>query len=72
MMPFRVFDKEKKEMWIVLNYHPGTKPGDMGAYLMTREDDGQMDGEMAIKPAEQVARLRMVDFLDEGENELDD
>ena len=41
MVPFCVFDRENKEMWIVLNYQGG---GASGSYLMSREDDGDSDG----------------------------
>ena len=45
MVPFRVFDRENKEMWIVLNYQNG---GTSGSYLISREDDGDSDGELRI------------------------
>jgi hypothetical protein len=67
MGPFRVFDRENKEMWVVLNYHPGTAPTDSGTYLLAREDDNERDGEMAILPATSLAKYRLVDFLEEGE-----
>lgn len=67
MVPFRVFDREKKEMWVVLNYHPGTAAGDNGTYLLAREDDAERDGEMAVIAATDVAKFRLVDFLEEGE-----
>ncbi len=62
MVPFRVFDREKKEMWIVLNYHPSQ---DGGSYLVAREDDQERDGEMAILPAKTLSGFRLVDFLEE-------
>ena len=67
MVPFRVFDRENKEMWVVLNYHPGTSAADNGTYLLAREDDTERDGEMAILPASELAKFRLVDFLEEGE-----
>jgi hypothetical protein len=67
MMPFRVFDRENKEMWVVLNYHPGTAPGDHCSYLLAREDDNERDGEMATLAAAQLAKFRLVDFLEEGD-----
>ncbi len=66
MVPFRVFDREKKEMWIVLNYHAAQDGG--GSYLVAREDDQERDGEMAILPAKTLAGFRLVDFLDEGDS----
>ena len=47
MVPFRVFNRETKNMWVVLNYQPGTAPNDRGTYLVAREDDNEKDGEMA-------------------------
>ncbi len=64
MVPFRVFDREKKEMWIVLNYQNG---GTTGSYLMSREDDGDGDGEMRLVPAEGMVKYRLVDFLEESD-----
>jgi hypothetical protein len=66
MVPFRVFDRENKEMWIVLNYHPGAA-GDEGSYLLAREDDSEKDGEIALVAAKEFTRFRLVDFLDEGD-----
>lgn len=66
MVPFRIFDRENKEMWIVLNYHPGQ--GDAGSYLIAREDDSEKDGEMKLLPAAEMKRLRLVDFLDEEDD----
>lgn len=68
MVPFRVFNRESKEMWIVLNYHPGTSGGDDGTYLLAREDDNEKDGEIAILGAKELAKFRLVDFLDEGDD----
>lgn len=62
MVPFRVFDRENKEMWIVLNYHPGT---DGGHYLVAREDDSDDDGVMKLIGTKDFVKLRLVDFLDD-------
>ncbi len=64
MVPFRVFDREKKEMWIVLNYQ---NVGATGGYLMSREDDGDSDGEMRIVRQEDIVKYRLVDFLEESD-----
>jgi hypothetical protein len=63
MVPFRVFDRENKEMWVVLNYHANS--GGDGSYLVAREDDSDRDGELVIIPATQIAKYRLVDFLEE-------
>lgn len=68
MVPFRVFNKESKEMWVVLNYHPsGGESGD-GAYLLAREDDSENDGELCLLDAGNMTKFRLVDFLDEGDS----
>jgi len=64
MLPFRVFDKEKKQMWQVINYHPG---GSEGSYLATKEDDDVTDGDMRIIPATELVNFKFVDFLEEVE-----
>lgn len=64
MVPFRIYDKENKVMWIVLNFHPNGDHG--GHYLLAREDDSDEDGEMKILQASEITRLRFVDFLDDG------
>jgi hypothetical protein len=61
MVPFRVFDAENKQLWIVLNYHSHT---DGGHYLVAKEEDGEQDGYMDILPAEKIKQFRLVDFLD--------
>jgi len=52
-------------MWIVVNHHPGTG---QGSYLIAREDEGDADGEMKIIKAEELAKYRLVDFLEETED----
>ena len=65
MVPFRVFDKENKVMWQIINYHP--HQGAEGAYLATKEDDDTTDGDMRIIPAAELAGFKFVDFLEEVE-----
>lgn len=65
MVPFRIFDRENKEMWIVLNYQAGSGPN--GSYLISREDDGDSDGELRIIRAEDIVKFRLVDFLEEAD-----
>jgi hypothetical protein len=60
MVPFRVYDRSNREMWIVLNYHAKDDQ-----YLVAREDDSDADGEMAVIPASALAKFKLVDFLDE-------
>ena len=63
MVPFRVFDRKEKQMWQVVNYHPGTNSA--GSYLATKEDDSETDGDMSIIPAEEISTFKFVDFLEE-------
>lgn len=63
MVPFRVFDAKNKQLWIVLNYHPGEQNG---SYLVAKEDDGEDDGAMEIITAEKIKQFRLIDFLDGG------
>ncbi|SME93943.1 hypothetical protein SAMN06296036_10266 [Pseudobacteriovorax antillogorgiicola] len=65
MVPFRVFDREKKQMWQIINYHPNQ--GAQGSYLATKEDDDATDGDMMIIAAEDLAGFKFVDFLEEVE-----
>jgi hypothetical protein len=65
MVPFRVFHRENKELWIVLNYHPGTAPNDDGSYLLAKDDDSDKDGEMAIISAQDLKKYKLVDFLED-------
>ena len=63
MVPFRVYDRGNREMWIVLNYHSKED-----SYLLAREDDSEADGEMTIIPATALSKFKLVDFLDEAED----
>ncbi len=65
MVPFRVFDRDKKQMWQIINYHPSQ--GTDGSYLATKEDDDATDGDMKIIPATELASYKFVDFLEEVE-----
>lgn len=71
MVPFRAFDREKREMWIVLNYHPSAAAGDQGTYLAALEDADERDWEMRVFSVGDLAKFRLVDFL-EGDDGQDD
>lgn len=68
MVPFRVFDRDKKEMWIVLNFHMDPQGG---SYLLAREDDSEQDGIMRLVTPSEITKMRLVDFLDEGDEYRD-
>lgn len=72
MVPFRVIDQDSKQMWIVLNYHTGVAPGDEGSYLVAKQDEDERDLPMQIIPASQMAKFRLVDFLDDGDDYYND
>lgn len=62
MVPFQVFDKERKELWLVLNYEEQPKGG--GRYLAAREDDNsEADGVMTFFTGEDLGRFRFVGFM---------
>jgi hypothetical protein len=63
MVPFRVYDKAAREMWIVLNYQSKED-----SYLLAREDETDADGEMKIVSAREMTKFKLVDFLDEAED----
>lgn len=65
MVPFRIFDRESKQLWVVLNFHPNSGKG--GQYLVAKEDDSNGDGEMALIDVEEIVKYRLVDFLDAAE-----
>jgi len=62
MVPFRIYDKAAREMWIVLNYHSKED-----SYLLAREDDSDADGELRVISANEILKFKLVDFLDEAE-----
>lgn len=67
MSPFKVYDKKEKTTWVVLNYHPSSDASKSGSYLVFREDDSDLDGEMKIMPAEKFQKFRMLEFVVENE-----
>ena len=64
MIPFRIFDRQKKEMWIVLNFHP-----EKSSYLVAKEDDGDNDGAMKLLSSEEMCKMRLIDFLNDFEDD---
>jgi hypothetical protein len=62
MVPFRIYDKAAREMWIVLSYQSKED-----SYLVAREDDSDADGEMRIIASKDMVKFKLVDFLDEAE-----
>ena len=63
MIPFRVYDRDSKQMWIILNFHPEAE----GSYMAAKEDDSGADGDMRIISVKDLATFKFVDFLDEGD-----
>lgn len=60
MLPFKVFDRDKKTTWVIVNYHPSK---DGGEYLAAREDDTTKDGELEIFKVQALKRFKMVGFV---------
>lgn len=70
MVPFRIYDKEKKQVWQVINFHPNM---DKGSYLASYDgeehgDDSSRDGEMRFISADEMLNFRFIDFLEEVDN----
>lgn len=63
MVPFRAYDRERKQMWVILNYHPSQ---DGGSYLAAKETDDDDDGVIAVITAKEMVKLKLVDFLESG------
>ena len=64
MIPFKVFDREEKVTWVILNHHPGPNGGE---YLAAREDDSSLDGELRCIPSTDISGYRLVGFVEEQE-----
>lgn len=64
MIPFKLFDKNEKITWIVLNYQ---NTGKDGQYLIAREDDSDLDGEIKIVSAEELTNWKLLGFVQEHE-----
>ena len=62
MVPFKVFDRQNKQIWLVLNYHPDSKGG---KYLAALENDEDTDGEMQIIDSAQLVKFKFLEFLEE-------
>lgn len=63
MVPFRVFDRDKKELWVVLNFEAGGGKQE-GRYLVAKEDDSNdQDGTLGYIGTSELARFKFVEFL---------
>lgn len=67
MVPFRVFDRKKKQTWQVINFHAGD---DGGHYLAAREDDSEIDGDMCLISVDELVKYKFEGFIEEEEAEL--
>tara|TARA_B100001094_G_C17971173_1_gene690375 strand:+ start:180 stop:389 length:210 start_codon:yes stop_codon:yes gene_type:complete len=67
MVPFRVFDRNKKQTWQVINYQPGAEGG---FYLVAREDESEIDGDMSLLPASEIVEFKFEGFIEEEEAEI--
>lgn len=67
MVPFRVYDRENKAHYIVINYHPPAGPSDEGSYLCALEDDSERDLALQLLSAKKLSAFRLVDFLDDDD-----
>ena len=62
MIPFKVFDRDKKVTWLIINFH-ATPNG--GQYLAALEDDStEKDGNLHLLDAEELTNYRLIGFAD--------
>lgn len=62
MIPFRVFDRDSKITWTIINYHPSK---DGGEYLAARDDDSDQDGEIVVMSIAELKGMKLLDFMEE-------
>lgn len=66
MIPFRIFDRDKKELWVVLNFEPMQKGG---RYLVAREDDtSDHDGSLGYIMSDDLDKYKFVEFITQDES----
>ena len=66
MVPFRVFDKEAKQLWLVVNYHASSD-----TYLMAQEDDAERDYALVRVESAKMEQYRFIDFVEGADNAVD-
>jgi len=64
MIPFRVYSKEEKTTWVIVNHNPGSNGG---TYLAYREDHEELDGVLEHLDGNKLIGLKMVNFVEESE-----
>jgi hypothetical protein len=65
MIPFRVYSKEEKTTWVIVNHNPGTNGGQ---YLAYREDHEELDGILEVIPSDKLTGMKMVNFIEEADS----
>ena len=65
MIPFRVYSKEEKTTWVVVNHNPGSNGG---TYLAYREDHEDLDGVLEHVTSERLLGMKMVNFIEEADS----
>ena len=60
VIPFRVYNREEKSIWLILNYQPQNDQ-----YLIAKETDDEKDGELSLIDSKDLKGLNLVDFLDD-------
>ena len=66
MIPFKVFDRDKKVTWLIINFH-STPEG--GKYLAALEDDStEKDGNLHLLDAKDLTNFRLIGFADLSES----
>ena len=63
MIPFRIFHREKKEMFIVINYQDVAG----GNYLAARQSDSDSEGELLLIASQDLKKYRFEGFVEQPE-----
>lgn len=71
MVPFRVYNREKKEMWVVVNQLVAEKSGQTRFLCAKEDNDAKTDGIMKVFTEKDLLKLRFVDFIDDTESVYD-
>jgi hypothetical protein len=65
MIPFRVYSKEEKTTWVIVNHNPGSNGGH---YLAYREDHEELDGILEVISSDKLTGMKMVNFIEEADS----
>ena len=71
MVPFRVYDRAKKQMWVVIHQLADEKTSANRFLCAKEDDDAHVDGEMKFFSEKDLLKMHFVDFLEDAEGMYD-